>query len=820
VSSLLGVQMESTGSSYPCAATKLPESRRLPIRRLAWVFVALFASLAVHDSQAQTPDQRGGKLPPNPAPSGSTTGSYYALVIGINEYQPPMPKLKTAVGDATAIGKLLNERYGFQVTYLLDRQATRSNILSALGKYRNTLNEDDNLLIYYAGHGYSDHDADKAYWLPVDAESGASVNRIIADDLTSDVKVLPSRHVLVVSDSCYSGSLTRDADGPERADDQPAYIARMLRSKSRTLLASGGDEPVADGGADGHSIFAYALLHALEQAQQPVFTATDLFYSSVRRQVAGKSAQLPQYNYIRNSNDDAGDFVFTLKLSLKPPGADQKLLAATEYNRGRTLYYQNRIAEALPLLVAVCEAGDPRGCRYAGGSYLWGGKGIQPNLPQAEKYLRLACDGGSMRGCTNLGSMYASGKVGDKDQIQAVILYRQGCEGGDASGCAQLGLAYKNGEGLSPDSEKAQEYFRKEASIHRKECDGGELVECHNLAIDFENGEGVAKDPIQASSLYRIACDGGFASGCNSLGVLYRKGDGVAQNDIQAAGYFRKACDGLEALGCINLGWMYANGKGMKKDYRIAANLYREACEDGDTGGCVYLGQTYDIGDGVKVDHVQANAIFERACNGGNAAGCTNLGVAYVNGSGVVKDVAAAIPLYRKACDAGEPTACLNLGINYANGQGVDQSDVRAAAFYLKACDGGQAVGCKNLGAAYANGKGTIKDAVQAAAFYRKACDNGDDTGCAEVNPKPTGEEAQQTIDERQKDLKKTIDEFAKSRREDCEAGSTSSCFLLGALYENGVGVDKDAKLAAKYYGQTCDNGLEGACEKLKLLKP
>ena len=73
-------------------------------------------------------------------------------------------------------------------------------------------------------------------------------------------------------------------------------------------MASGGDEPVSDGGANGHSVFANAVLHALASESQPMFTASDLFYGSVRQQVAGKSEQLPQYSIIRNSDHDEGDF--------------------------------------------------------------------------------------------------------------------------------------------------------------------------------------------------------------------------------------------------------------------------------------------------------------------------------------------------------------------------------------------------------------------------------------------------------------------------------------------------------------------------------
>jgi hypothetical protein len=84
----------------------------------------------------------------------------------------------------------------------------------------------------------------------------------------------------------------------------------MAAGRSRTLMASGGDEPVSDKGTDGHSVFAYAILKALDTEASPVFTASDLFFTKVRQQVAGRSEQLPQYSIIRNSNHDDGDFVF------------------------------------------------------------------------------------------------------------------------------------------------------------------------------------------------------------------------------------------------------------------------------------------------------------------------------------------------------------------------------------------------------------------------------------------------------------------------------------------------------------------------------
>jgi hypothetical protein len=174
-------------------------------------------------------------------------GNYYAIVIGINSYPPPLPVLVTAVDDAKAIASLLSANYGFHITLLLDKEATRVNIIDAINGFRDTLNENDSLLIYYAGHDFSDHLTDnkaddKAYWLPVDANSRYSSNRIIADELTASIKAQSARHVLIISDSCFSGGLARGGDIPIESAGRTVFLNRMSRSRSRTLMASGGGE--------------------------------------------------------------------------------------------------------------------------------------------------------------------------------------------------------------------------------------------------------------------------------------------------------------------------------------------------------------------------------------------------------------------------------------------------------------------------------------------------------------------------------------------------------------------------------------------------
>ncbi|MGI9104727.1 MAG: SUMF1/EgtB/PvdO family nonheme iron enzyme [Pyrinomonadaceae bacterium] len=272
---------------------------------LSLLIVSLLMTTALLPSSASTQEGRGLGVGGQRA---ANAGRYYALVIGNNAYTS-LPRLKTAEADASEVASLLKAFYGFETKLLLN--ATRGQIMSSLSAYRRTLAPDANLLIYYAGHGVNDKDADKAYWLPVDADRDDNSNWIIADEITTALKVIPAKHVLIVSDSCYSGTLTRGlGESLPRPTEREQFLKRMAAGRSRTLMASGGDEPVADGGGGNHSVFANALLRGLRQMDKPQFTAAELFRYHVEESVAGRANQTPEYNPLRNSGHEAGDFIF------------------------------------------------------------------------------------------------------------------------------------------------------------------------------------------------------------------------------------------------------------------------------------------------------------------------------------------------------------------------------------------------------------------------------------------------------------------------------------------------------------------------------
>jgi carboxyl-terminal processing protease len=255
-----------------------------------------------------------GKVAKDPvsatSPAASEKAKNYALIIGINAYKH-IPQLKTAVNDAKAVAQVLRDNYGFTTVVLLDVKATRENILNELNNLKNRLNPKDRLLIYYAGHGWNDRETETSYWLPVEAQQNNDIYWLDAKTITNQLKRSQARQILIVADSCYSGTISRSFD-PSLAGTgtRETYLRKLMDKQARVLIASGGNEPVSDSGGTGHSIFADVFIKTLRNPFDIIFTAEELLTRQIKESVAGRSEQTPEYKVIRNSGHDGGDFVF------------------------------------------------------------------------------------------------------------------------------------------------------------------------------------------------------------------------------------------------------------------------------------------------------------------------------------------------------------------------------------------------------------------------------------------------------------------------------------------------------------------------------
>jgi hypothetical protein len=241
-------------------------------------------------------------------------GKYYALIIGNNTYAD-FPNLETAINDAEDVAGTLKSRYGFQTKVL--KNASRYDILSALNELREKLTDQDNFLLYYAGHGTLDQANTRGHWLPVDAEQASTANWISNTSITDVINAMTAKHVMVIADSCYSGTLTRavttSIEGGRTSEQQEKWLRLMLKTRSRTVLSSGGLKPVLDSGDGRNSVFAKNLLKVLRSNTE--ILEGPLLFQAVSRQVKNDAAKLgvdqnPLYSPIKFAGDLGAPFFF------------------------------------------------------------------------------------------------------------------------------------------------------------------------------------------------------------------------------------------------------------------------------------------------------------------------------------------------------------------------------------------------------------------------------------------------------------------------------------------------------------------------------
>ncbi len=248
--------------------------------------------------------------------AGMNFGRYYAIVIGNQDYQS-IEDLQTPRYDASRAARILADKYGFIVQVLED--ANDITMLKSINDLNAVLKPEDNVLIYYAGHGarLQSGRMESGYWLPVNAEAPPSDTFWVPNEqITGHLGRLPAKRVLVVADSCYAGLLSTDPSYLFLNKDvaySKEYIQYKLPKRSRLLLSSGGDRPVLDEGSGGNSVFARAFLDELE-SNEGILSTPELF-SRIRKRVEGAAAknkfvQTPEFKSIKGAGHEVGDFFF------------------------------------------------------------------------------------------------------------------------------------------------------------------------------------------------------------------------------------------------------------------------------------------------------------------------------------------------------------------------------------------------------------------------------------------------------------------------------------------------------------------------------
>lgn len=233
------------------------------------------------------------------------TSKNYLLVFGIDQYAV-WPKLNNAVSDANAIAEVLKKKYNFKAentTILTNEMATKQGMIDEFKNIIEKIGPNDRLLIYFSGHGYFDPVLNEGYWIPQDAKRDVDADYLPNSYLVKMLKQISARHVFIIADACFSGSLFIDS---ERGN-----LDNAAQAKSRWALTSGRLEYVDDGQSGGHSPFAKYVLYYLDNNNKSRSTAFEMI-NFVREKVSEESKQVPIGNVIKNAGDEGGEFIFDL----------------------------------------------------------------------------------------------------------------------------------------------------------------------------------------------------------------------------------------------------------------------------------------------------------------------------------------------------------------------------------------------------------------------------------------------------------------------------------------------------------------------------
>ncbi|MBI3111894.1 MAG: caspase family protein [Ignavibacteriales bacterium] len=195
-------------------------------------------------------------------------GKNFALLIAIDQYDQ-WPRLVNPMNDARTVAEELIKSYGF-TTEVLDN-ADRDHILSTLRRYaERKYGENDQLLIFFAGHGQFDEVLGDGYLVAKDSKlkDDIKTSYISHSNLRTVVNSIPCRHIFLVVDACFGGTFDPLIAANLRGEDEykevtkTEFIERKLKFKTRRYLTSGGKEYVPDGRPGQHSPFTRRFLEA------------------------------------------------------------------------------------------------------------------------------------------------------------------------------------------------------------------------------------------------------------------------------------------------------------------------------------------------------------------------------------------------------------------------------------------------------------------------------------------------------------------------------------------------------------------------------
>ena len=183
---------------------------------------------------------------------------------------------------------------------LYNEDATRKRVYQELDILLADMTKNDNLLIFYSGHGYEHKKLNIGYWQLYDAKPDEKDTWLNLDgDLLPYLNGMDAGHVLVVVDSCFAGKIfsqkgSEDEDTTADDRDKKDILKDYKKTTSRLGLTASALKPIPDAGGGGkHSVFAKALIEILEDNEEDYISSEDINHY-LKQKIKKKSCQIVQ----------------------------------------------------------------------------------------------------------------------------------------------------------------------------------------------------------------------------------------------------------------------------------------------------------------------------------------------------------------------------------------------------------------------------------------------------------------------------------------------------------------------------------------------
>ncbi len=369
----------------------------------------------------------------------------------------------------------------------------------------------------------------------------------------------------------------------------------------------------------------------------------------------------------------------------------------------------------------------------------------------------------------------------------------------------------------------------------------GDLDALSALNEYYEKCVAEAKTPKESSKIRQKALKAALLGAAQNspywlivAGEMYRYGVGTEKNEKKAFSYYEKAAALGDADGIVKVGRAWLNGIGVLTDYQKSLHFFEKAAEQDNSEAMILAAYQYENGKGVDVSFEKSLEWLTRAecgCRRRLEGELSEKDRKYYES--LLEDVdhkrmhcesaACAELVGREDCPAeqrqkafsqlselahekGDWCAQVNMGILYEEGTFVGQDERKALEYYLMAAENGSTGAMNNIGNFYLHGKGVAKDYDKAVAWYQKA---------AELSGNAAAECSLGMCYQYGYGTKMDYEKARRFYELSAKQGLGLAYYRMGLLYEQGLGVAKDIRIAKQYFGEALHRGCREAALKL-----